>query len=278
MNLQNQSYAMQTFAENLRGFNPNMLERYEDFAIEKGAETFANVAIHSYDKFKEGAPVVSIENLYQGMGFSQGEDLKSLVKESREKFLEKATKSKKEGGLGLSKSKANQVAEKLIGVTFDVGHLNLSKAKGFKDKDLIKEAEEVKKLVKHVHLTDNFGFSDSHLPIGMGNVPVQALLESLGDEGQRARKINEVGGWFEHFKSNPFGEILEGAGSQIYSSGGGPQWQQAGGFQQSYMEGYGRMLPSKNYEMFGAGFSQLPQSLGGSINPEGGGRMGGGNF
>ena len=60
----------------------------------------------------------------------------------------------------------------------------------------------------------------------------------------------------------------------------GPYWSQAGGFQQSYMEGYGQMLPSTNYQLFGAGFSQLPQSLGGqqSQGRESGGRMGGGGF
>lgn len=267
-----QSEAIFQMVQGLRIIQPELFQRYEDFAIEKGAETFSNVAAHAYKKYGENAPTICIENLYQGMGFSQGEDLKKIIEETQKKFIEKIKKD------GVSESKANQIAKKLIGATFDFGHLNLSRAQGYNEENLIKEAEAIKKHVKHVHITDNFGFSDSHLPIGMGNVPVKALLEALGDEGERARKINEVGGWFQFFKTNPFPEILQAAGSPIYSSGSGPYWHQAGGFQQSYMEGYGKFLPQKNYEMFGAGFSQLPQSLGGSLNTESGSRMGGGNF
>jgi sugar phosphate isomerase/epimerase len=270
--LQNQSKAIHFLAEELREINPNMIQKVEDFSIEKGSETFANVALHAYKKYGAGAPVVSIENLYQGMGFSQGKDLKNLVEKSQETFVKKAVED------GMSKPEAERIAKKLIGVTFDVGHLNVSRGHGFDEKQLVKEAEEIRKHVKHVHLTDNFGYSDTHLPIGMGNVPVQALLEALGDEGERARKINEVGGWFQHFKTNPFQELLGAAGSQIYSTGDGPYWSQAGGFQQSYLEGYGQLLPDTHYQTFGAGFSQLPQSLGGSRGQTGQGRMGGGGF
>ncbi len=270
--LTNQSHAIQDFAEKLRGYNPEMITPMEDFAIEKGSETFANTALHSYKKYGEGAPVVSIENLYQGMGFSQGEDLNRLVEKSQERFVENAIKE------GYSKSEAEKAAKKLIGVTFDVGHLNISQSHGFEKKHLIKEAEAIKKHVKHVHITDNFGNSDTHLPIGMGNVPVQALLEAIGDEGERARKINEVGGWYQYFKTNPFQEILGAVGSQIYSAGEGPSWAQTGGFQQSYMEGYGMILPDTHYQTFGTGFSQLPQSLGGTKGQSGQGRMGGGGF
>jgi len=214
--------------------------------------------------------VISIENLYQGMGFSQGADLNNLIKESQKKFVDAAVKKE-----GMSRAEAERMAKKLIGVTFDVGHLNVSKGRGFTDEHLVKEAEQIAKHVKHVHITDNFGYSDTHLPIGMGNVPVEKLLGALGERGKELRKINEVGGWFQHFKTNPFPQILEAAGSQVYSSGEGPYWSQTGGFQQSYTSGYGMMLPQKHYETFGAGFSQLPQELGGQVGAGAGGRMGG---
>jgi len=98
----------------------------------------------------------------------------------------------------------------------------------------------------------------------MGNVPVNELLEALGDEGKEARKINEVGGWFQISQESPFPHLLQASGSQIYSSGTGPTWDQSLGFQQSYSQGGGMMLPSTHYSMFGAGFSQLPTELGGS--------------
>ena len=270
---QNQANAMQIFAEKLKEVQPKLLESIEQFSIDKAAETFSNVAMYAYKKKGEKAPSLSIENLYQEMGFSQGEDLKNLVENSRNKFIEKLKKEK-----NIPDSEAKKIAAKLIGVTFDVGHLNISKKYGYNDEDLVKEAEKVKKYVNKVHLTDNFGFNDTHLPPGMGNVPFQALLEALGEEGAKAIKINEVGGWFEHFKSSPFPQMLEAYGSPIYSTGTGPYWSQAGGFQQSYLEAYGQMLPSTNYPMFGAGFSQLPQNLGGQQGQQGGGRMGGGNF
>ncbi|MCR4327615.1 MAG: sugar phosphate isomerase/epimerase [Nanoarchaeota archaeon] len=270
---QNQANAMQVFARKLKDVNPNMLEGIESFSVKKASETFANTAFYAYEKKGEKAPSLSIENLYQEIGFSQGEDLKNLVEASRERLAQKLSEEK-----GISEGKAKEVAAKLIGVTFDVGHLNMSKKFGFTNEDLVKEAKIVSKYVNKVHLTDNFGSFDSHLPPGMGNVPFQALLEALGEEGARAIKINEVGGWFEHFKSSPFPQMLEAYGSPVYSSGTGPTWAQTGGFQQSYMEGYGQMLPQINYQMFGAGFSQLPQSLGGSQGQQGGGKMGGGGF
>lgn len=272
--LQNQSYAIQELANDLRQYNPNLLQDMESFAVNKGSDTFANVAMHAYNKKGEKAPALSIENLYQGMGFSQGADLNNLVVKSKEKFANQLIEKKK-----MDPNQAKKIADKLIGVTFDVGHLNISKARGFSNEDLVKEAEQIAKHVNKVHITDNFGYSDSHLPIGMGNVPVKELLGALGEKGARSVKINEVGGWFEHFKTSPFGYLLEASGSPVYSSSIGPYWSQAGGFQQSYMQGYGQMLPDTNYQLFGAGFSQLPQELGGNTaGSSGRGRMGGGGF
>lgn len=273
--LENQAKVIQKTAEVLRmeDFNPNMLQRVEEFAAEKAAETFSDMALHSYDiakKNKIANPIISIENLYQGIAFSQSDDLKKIVDGARKNFTKKLIKER-----NLSESEAKKRAEEIIGITFDVGHLNMSKKQGFEDKDLIKEAEALKQYVKHVHLTDNFGYNDVHLPIGMGNVPVKELLTALGDNGKKARKINEVGGWLNAFKTSPYKQLLEAAGSPIYSSGTGPYWSGVGGFQQSYLEGYGQMLPQTNYEVFGAGFSNLPKALGGQRG-QGGGRMGGG--
>jgi thermostable 8-oxoguanine DNA glycosylase len=269
LDLQNRSKALQLFAEDLREVNPNMLQRVEDFSLDKASETFANVALHAYDKYGEKAPTVSIENLYQGMGFSQSEDLNKLLKETKGKFANRLAEK------GMSVSKAQKAADKIIGMTFDMGHANISKKHGFKDEDIINEAKALAKHVKHLHVTDNFGYSDSHLPPGMGNVPVREVLEEMEKAGVKASKINEVGGWFEHFKTSPFNYILESMGAPIYSSGQGPYWSQATGFQQGYAGGYGEMLPSINYQTFGAGFSQLPSELGGSVGGGNSGRFSG---
>lgn len=261
---------------------PDMFVPIDKFVLEKSAKTFANVAFNSYDKFKEKAPIVSIENMYPGMGPSmkkEGEGglpgMEELIVKSREQFVERAMKSKSEGGAGLGENEAKKQAERMIGMTFDVGHLNIAKKHGFKDEDLRKEAQAIAKYVKHVHLTDNFGYSDSHLPPGMGNVPIKELLGEMEKAGFSGRKILETGGWFEHFKTSPYALSLQAMGSPIYAMDMAPYWNQTLGLQQGYSEGFGTMLPSTHYQTFGAGFSQLPTELGGQVAGGQGSRMSG---
>lgn len=232
----------------------------EDFAIEKSAKTFGNVAFHGYKKFGDKAPVISIENLYPGFAFSTGEDMNKLILASKEQFMEKLMKEE-----GMSKNEAAKKADRVIGLTFDVGHLNMHKKHGFKNEDLMKEFKEMAKHTTHVHLTDNFGFYDSHLPLGMGNVPIGKFMEMLEKEGKEGeiRKIVEAGGWAQHFGVPSHAMTLEAVGSPVYSEGVGPYWNQNIGLQQGYWGGYGEMLPGIHYESFGAGFSQLPSELGG---------------
>jgi sugar phosphate isomerase/epimerase len=253
---------------------PQMFESLENFSKEKTIQSFADVAWTSYDKYKDKAPIISIENPPAGGAFSRGEDLKDIVKGARKKFVLKAVEK------GMSKSEAEFQAEKLLGVTWDVGHINMLRKYGYDNKDLIKETEQVKPLVKHIHLSDNFGLEHTELPMGMGNVPIKEIMKKLGKQGFEAKKIIEAGNWWQHFsqggpQNSPFGPTLEAFGSSVYSSGGGPYWNQNLGFQQGYFGGYGMMLPQKNYETFGAGFSQLPQELGGQMPGAQGSRMGG---
>ncbi len=270
------SQALSVLYQGLDAATPQSYVPVEEFAINKSSKTFANVAVEAYKKYKDKAPTLAIENLYSGMAFSSGEDMDKLITESKNKFVERAVQSKDKGGLGMSKSAAQKQADKMIGMTLDVGHLNISKKQGFKDKDLMKEVEQIAKHVKHVHLTDNFGYSDSHLPPGMGNVPIKEIMERLDKENFKGTKIVEAGGWVQHFGTSPLMNTLEGMGSPIYAEGPAPYWNQASGLTQGYFGGYGMMLPQKNYETFGAGFSMLPAELGGQVQGGAGGRMGGG--
>jgi len=253
--------------ETLRKLRPQLIEPLNDFAKDKTTETFANVALNAYDKFKDKAPVISIENPPAGGAFSTGEELRKIVEDTREKFIEKATEPRKDskGNFipALSRSQARKQAEKLIGVTWDVGHINMMRKQGYESKDIIKETEKVAKLVKHVHLSDNFGFEHTELPMGMGNVPIKEMMGKLGDEGYEGKKIVEAISWIQHFGAPPVKESLEAFGSPIYSMNMQPYWNQSAGFQQDYSSGYGLMLPQVNFETFGAGFSQLPMELGG---------------
>ena len=267
-----QSNAMQNLLHNLK--NPSLAPQInvpiEKFAVEQSSKTFGNAAFEAYKKFKNKSPTLVIENPPAGFALSTGEDLKNLVEASRKKFVEKAIKE-----LGISESEAKEKAEKLIGATWDVGHINMLRKYGYESKDIIKESEKIAPFVKHVHLSDNFGFEHTELPMGMGNVPVKEIMEKLGKKGFDAKKIIEAAAWWQHMKSPPVKESMEAMGSPIYSMEMAPFWNQSLGLQQGYYEGYGQMLPQMNYETFGAGFSMLPSELGGQRPGAGGSRMSG---
>jgi len=274
-----QSGALHGLMEKLRSIVPETYVPIDKFALDKSAKTFANVAFNAYEEAKKQnkkAPTIAIENFFPGTSFAMSEKGKipgidNLILESRKKFVEKA-KSK-----GISESVAKKQAEKMIGMTLDVGHINIAKKKGFEDKDIQKEVEQIAKYVKHVHLTDNFGYSDSHLPPGMGNVPLKEILKELEKAGtlKDTRKIVEAGAFVQQFGVSPLTYALEALGSPIYADGVGPYWNQATGLYQGYFGGMGMMLPQGNYQTFGAGFSQLPVELGGQMPNAQGSRMSG---
>ncbi len=247
---------------------PQTFKPLDEFAQEKTIQTFGDVAFNSYKKFGSNAPIISVENPPVGGAFSTGKELKEIVEKSREKFVERAVKE------GMSESEAREQAEKLLGVTWDVGHINMLRKYGYKSEDIIKETEEVAHLVKHVHLSDNFGFEHTELPMGMGNVPMKEIMEKLPEKD--VKKIIEAGNWWQHFKTSPFQQTLEATGSPIYAMQMAPSWYQAQGLQQGYYGGLaGQWLPQIHYETLGAGFSQLPAELGGQKPGAQGGRMSG---
>ena len=253
-----QSHAVGEMLFKMKDVRPNLYVPVEQFAVEKSAETLGNIAFKAYDKYRNSAPIVSVENLYPGMAFSRSEDLKKLVDASRKKFVENAKKN------GMDESEAKRIAERQIGVTWDVGHLNMLKKGGFKSEELVKETEAIAKYVKHVHITDNFGFSDSHLPPGMGNVPIKEIMEQLEKAGYSGKEIIEAGGFVQHFKTSPTRYVLENFGSGMYSEGG-PYWNQLRTGYGEYSSGPLAVFPEQHFSMYGPGFSGLPTELGGQI-------------
>jgi hypothetical protein len=267
-----QSDAIYTLIQGLERVRPEMYVPIEQFAVEQSAKTYGNAAFEAYKKFKDPSktPMVVIENPPAGFALSTGEDVKNLVEASREQFIKKAVEENK-----LSEGDAKKIAEKLIGATLDVGHMNMLRKYGYSEKDIIEEAKRISPVIKHVHLSDNFGFEHTELPMGMGNVPMKEMMEKLGQKGFDAKKIIEAGQWWQHFKTSPFQASVEGLGAAMYTTRVAPYWNQAPGLQQDYAGGYGSMLPQTNYETFGSGFSQLPAELGGQKPGGGGSRMSG---
>lgn len=272
LNVDHEAEAMDILIKELgkESLAPKVWEPLETFAAEKTADTFGNAAYQAYKKFKgKNVPIVTIENPPATHALSTGEDVANVVRKSREKFVKNAMSE------GMDKKKAEKEAEKLIGATWDVGHINMLRRYGYKEKDIIKESEAVAPYIKHVHLSDNFGMEHTELPMGMGNVPMKKIMEKLGQKGFEAKKIIEAGDWWQHFRSPPFQQVLEATGSPIYGMKMAPHWNQTDYLQESYFGGYGQMLPQGNYQMFGAGFSQLPQELGGQQQGAQGSRMSG---
>lgn len=241
---------------------PEIYKPLDEFVIKKSAETFANVAEKAYNKFGDKAPIINIENPPAGGGLSTGEDLKNLVEASRKQLAENFAKK------GYSKSESNQIAEKMIGATWDVGHINMLRKKGYSEKDIIEETKKIAPFVKHVHLSDNFGLDHTELPMGMGNVPLKPMMEELRKAGFKGKEIIEAGNWWQFFAQqgggNPFSPSIEAFNSPVYEMKYGPTWAQAGLYG-AYFSGHGPINTPVHHNVYGAGFQTLPIELGGEI-------------
>jgi hypothetical protein len=246
---------------------PSTLKPLRDFGIDKSSETFSNIAFNAYKKFKDSAPIVSVENPPAGSGLARAQDLREIVESSRKMLAEKLIKEEH-----LSEADAEKQAEKLIGVTWDVGHINMLRKYGFEEKHLTKEAETVGEFVNKIHLSDNFGMEHTELPMGMGNVATKAQYEAIAKYNKRMgelKQIVETGNWFgpQAFgNQTPFAQTLKSFGSPIYSMKMAPYWNQAFATSGGYFYGYGTMLPEQHFSMYGAGFSGMPKELGGQMS------------
>ena len=248
---------------------PKIFKPFNEFVIDKSSDTFANVASNVYKKFGNSAPIISIENPPAGGGLSRAEDLKQLIESSREKFIKKLQSD------GHTKTESKAIAEKLIGATWDVGHINMIRKYGYDDKDLLKEAKTIKPFLKHIHLSDNFGFEHTELPMGMGNVPLKETAKIFGKKFNKLSKAIETGDWYQHFQVSPFNYELAAFGSPL-SSGGGANWSQASWGYAPYFSGYGTVNPEIHHSIYGRGFTSLPAELGGQIPGAQGSRATGG--
>ncbi len=234
----------------------------DEFAREKVAETTAGAAFTAWKKFGDKAPTIALEN-YPDTVMSTGEDSAKVIEAARKAFVERAMKE----GVGADRAKA--AAEKLIGVTWDYGHVNMLRKYGFPEKFVVEETAKVAEYVKKAHLTDNFGFADSHLPPGMGNIPYKQALAELEKKGIKVPQIVEASGLVQHFKTNPHPYVLEALGSPLYSYMAAPYWNQARASYGAYFGGYGEFLPDFHFKTYGSpSFSALPSELGGEMPGE----------
>lgn len=232
----------------------------EKFAKDKTVETFSNIAMKSYKEWGDKAPIISIENWEPNIAFSRADQLKDLINETREAFVEKAREE------GISREKAEKAAERMIGATWDVAHINLLRKSGAPESEIIKETKIIAPYVKKMHIVDNFGYTDSHLPIGMGNVPIKKIMETMKDNEFAGPMISEAFPFAQHFKTSPHTYELEALGTPMnYPGEGGPSMSEARGMYGNAFTGYGNFLPEQHFAMYGGGFSGLPIELGGKV-------------
>jgi len=116
---------------------PDRFRPVDDVAKEKAAETFANVALHAYQKHKDKAPLITVENVFPDWTLSRADSLRGLIEETKKKFVSKLKEE------GVSETKAKELAEKNIGATWDVGHINQLRKYGYTKEDIIKESDHV---------------------------------------------------------------------------------------------------------------------------------------
>jgi len=250
--------------DGLRRCDPKIYVPIEEFSIDKSAETIGNVAFNAFSKYKEKAPIIALENVFPEMPFSTADQLRNLVEASRDEFVERAVNSP-DPKIKLKREDAEKMADKLIGVTWDVGHINLLRKAGYAEQEIVEQTKKIAPYVKKMHITDNFGYADTHLAPGMGNVPIKKIMEEMEKAGYSGKSIMEAGGFVQHFKTSPHPYALEALGAPIYSESSSPAFGAARGAAGSYFSGYGPFLPEQNFSMYGTGFSGLPSELGGQI-------------
>jgi hypothetical protein len=256
---------------------PELIKPTSEFAMEKTVETVAGAMHDLYRRKKkekgfggiETLPTLAIENVSPNMPLGTAAELKKAIEDSRKAFAAKLVEHDK-----FNKKKANAVAKKLIGATWDVGHINLLRRAGYTEEGLkkrtIEESKEIAPVVKHLHITDNFGFGDTHLPPGMGNVPIREIVEVLEKQGFEGRRIIEAGNFVKEFGISPTHDVLEYFKSPIYSDtdaslyrmGNGPYWQPEAfpAYGSNFVE-----FPQQNFNLYGSSFTSLPEHFGGQV-------------
>jgi len=272
---------------------PNIWRYTGEFAIEKTADTVSSALSRLYKNLKkdgkqDNIPFIALENFFVNSPMSTADDLRKAIEDSRALLAEKLLNDKSVS----SETEAKKISERLIGATWDVGHINNLRKAGWEGEELkkkvLEETKNIADVTRHVHITDNFGFHDSHLPPGMGNVPIREIMEQLekkwyelekeGKLPQAPRAIVEAGGFVAEIGQNPQVATLEYFGSPFYKNAEASPyfWSTPGrpsdprsiaasysGYRESFVE-----FPSQHFSMYGSSFTTLPKTVGGQVGNE----------
>ena len=199
-----------------------------------GARMYAEAGIHALRKTRDpNNPVtVAVEHIFPERFGGHLEELKWIIKKSREKMADMLTKPEIEYGaslapqeidkkkllegimqpnpyyMGVSREEAEKLAERHIKATLDTGHINLWRKYWQEDprktreqnddafkKWVLDQVESLakEKMVGNVHLADNFGYHDDHLAPGQGNSPIREIMTILKKYGYQKAVTVEPG-------------------------------------------------------------------------------------
>ena len=199
-----------------------------------GVRLYAEAGVHALRKTRDpNNPVtVAIEHIFPERFGGHLEELKWVIKKSRERMVELLTQPEIEYGaslapeeidekklreghnqpnpyyMGVSREEAEKLAERHIKATLDTGHINLWRKYWQDDPKKTREQNEEsfkkwvldqveslakEKMVGNVHLADNYGYHDDHLAPGQGNSPIREIMSILKKYGYEKAVTVEPG-------------------------------------------------------------------------------------
>ena len=219
------------------------METAEKYGLKRSAEVIGKVGLLAREQTKrkklKNPLYAAPENYDEHFYGSHPEEMRELIKKSREWMAEQLYREKKVGSI----QEGLQEAKKHIKATLDIGHMNMwrqyfnpldeqgkekyktaeEREKAF-EKWMLTETEKLVKegVVGHIHLTDNFGYGDEHLTPGQGNVPMKEFLKRMEKLGMKDMIIEP--GSYNISTSLP--DTLSFVGSPIYGVSRGPRFHQ----------------------------------------------------
>jgi len=185
----------------------------------EGIRLYAEAAIHALQKTKDpNNPVVlAVEHIFPERFGGHPEELKWIIKKTRERMVDMLTKPEITYGasmspgevtaetlqpnpyyMGISREEAAKLAERHVKATIDTGHINLWRKYWQDDPRKTQEQNDLEfnkwavktidslakeKMVGNVHLADNYGYHDDHLAPGQGNSPVKEIVSTIKKYG-----------------------------------------------------------------------------------------------
>jgi sugar phosphate isomerase/epimerase len=201
----------------------NRFKPIEEVGIQRTADTLAKAGLKAMreteaHKKELTSPIyIAPENVFPDYYGSQADEMIKIVQESRKEMAKRLVRQG-----GISEDEAKKKAETHIKATLDTGHLN-NWRQHFKGSDkefnkwYLDEVQKMvdKKILGHIHLTDNWGYDDEHLTPGQGNTPTKDVVRMLEKAGFKDF-ITEVGS----FNANTIlADTLAELGSPVYALG-----------------------------------------------------------